>query len=454
MGFGKTAIVALGCFGALVLTGCASSDSAVGAPPSGELRQEAVLEIHERGADKGMFEQLDVAAVGGESLRGLSVPAAGVVWVSGAGGVVARTSDSGSTWIDVGITEAKEDGLDLRCIVAFDQAEAWAASSGPGEASRLFHTTDGGNSWVTVIRNTDPAGFYDGLAFWDRQNGMLLGDPTEGYLTVLVTGDGGESWERVGDAKAFALPAPAPVVVIDGDLSVGLTDEQRAAAAAEAQAFSDQGDDAAAVVAMVAQAAQIEEALNPMGEYCFAASNQSIELMGRSTAWIGTGGKVARVFKTMDRGLNWTVATTPLLQGDEASGVFALAFRDFENGVAVGGKYTDVYGQEGNCAVTSDGGETWRLVDDAPFGYRSSVCDVPGVGDMWMCVGTSGSSIAEDSQAQEWSDYFEGVESVRGGEGVALNSVACDPKGQALWTVGARGYVARMPANVKEVVWD
>ena len=393
------------------------------------------------------FEQLDVPAVAGESLRGLSVPEPGVVWVSGSGGKVARSTDSGATWTDVQIPEAVADDLDLRCLVAFDGQEAWAASAGVGSASRLFHTTDGGAGWTTVLRNEDPAGFFDGLAFWDRDNGLLLGDPTDGYLTVLVTTDGGATWKRMGDAEVFALPSPKPVTLINGELSVALTDEQKQQAKAEAEAFSAElGTDAAAVGAMLDQQAAIEETLAPLGEYCFAASNQSIALMGRSTAWIGTGGKVARVFKTQDRGRSWTVAETPMAQGDEAAGVFALDFVDFDRGVAVGGNYTMPDGATGNCAVTSDGGATWQLVATPPQGYRSSVSFLPGGDDLWISAGTSGADISEGSKADAWS--------VSAHADSALNSVATDPLGRAVWTVGANGFVGRMPSPKADIVWE
>ena len=393
------------------------------------------------------FEQLDVQAVAGASLRGLSVPKPGVVWISGSGGKVARSTDSGATWTDAQIPEAVADDLDLRCIVAFDGQEAWAASAGAGSASRLFHTTDGGAAWSTVLRNEDPVGFFDGLAFWDRNNGMLLGDPTDGYLTVLVTADGGATWERMGDAEVFALPASKPVTLINGELSVALTNEQKRQAEAEAEAFSAElGTDAAAVSAMLDQQAAIDETLAPLGEYCFAASNQSIALMGRSTAWIGTGGKVARVFKTQDRGRTWTVAETPMAQGDEAAGVFALDFVDFDHGVAVGGNYTQPDGTAGNCAVTSDGGETWQRVATPPQGYRSSVSFLPGGDDLWICAGTSGADISEASRAGDWSQSADA--------GSALNSVATDPLGRAVWTVGADGFVGRMPSPKAGIVWE
>ncbi|MFT4711009.1 MAG: photosystem II stability/assembly factor-like uncharacterized protein [Planctomycetota bacterium] len=429
----------------VVLAGCAGTKSKTDDVGMLAPVEVAPVQLEQR----GVFEKLDVEAVAGASLRGLSVPEPGVVWVSGSGGKVARSTDSGASWTDVQIPEAVADDLDLRCIVAFDELEAWAASAGEGSASRLFHTTDGGASWTTVLRNEDPAGFFDGLAFWDRDNGLLLGDPTDGYLTVLVTTDGGSTWSRMGDAQVFALPAPKPVTLVNGELSVALSDEQKQQARAEAEAFSaEEGTDAAAVGAMLDQQAAIDETLAPLGEYCFAASNQSIATMGRSTAWIGTGGKVARVFKTQDRGRSWTVAETPLAQGDAAAGVFALDFADFNHGVAVGGNYTLPDGAVGNCAVTSDGGATWQLAATPPPGYRSSVRFLPGGDDLWISAGTSGANLSEGSGGDAWP-YATGT-----GSGAALNSVTTDPLGRAVWCVGADGYVGRMPSPSAEIVWE
>ncbi len=78
---------------------------------------------------------------------------------------------------------------------------ALALSSGPGDQSRLYQTTDGCNSWKLLFTNPDAAGFWDGLLFLNRQQGVIYGDPVKVpgrtdhvRFGLLVTQDGGKTW--------------------------------------------------------------------------------------------------------------------------------------------------------------------------------------------------------------------------------------------------------------------
>ena len=76
------------------------------------------------------------------------------------------------------------------------------------------------------------------------------------------------------------------------------------------------------------------------GEGAFAASGTCLIVEGERNAWFGTGGAtVARVFRSTDRGLTWTVHETPVAAGSASAGIFSLAFRDALHGVAVGGDF-------------------------------------------------------------------------------------------------------------------
>src|SRR5262245_21530800 len=95
-------------------------------------------------------------------LRGLCVVSPDVAWVSGTMGTYARTTDRGKTWA-VGVVPGAEK-LDFRAVKAFGAATAYLLSAGPGDASRIYKTTDGGKSWVMQFRCADPAGFFDAIA--------------------------------------------------------------------------------------------------------------------------------------------------------------------------------------------------------------------------------------------------------------------------------------------------
>jgi photosystem II stability/assembly factor-like uncharacterized protein len=301
--------------------------------------------------------------------RGLCAVSDRVAWVSGTRGTFARTTDGGKTW-SVG-TVPGAAGLDFRDVEAFGEATAYLLSAGPGDASRVYKTTDGGKTWTLQFRNADPEGFFDALAFWDDQAGVALGDPVKGHFQLIGTEDGGKTWKQLAGRN---LPPALP------------------------------------------------------NEGAFAASGTCLITQGKNDLWFGTGGgKTARVFHSRDRGKTWTVSDTPLRAGVASAGIFAIAFRDRDHGLIVGGDYRQPTDAGANAAVTADSGKTWTLLDK-PFGYRSGVA---WAGDRWVAVGTSGSSVSVDG-GKTWQPLDD----------KAYNSVAFTPTG-AGWAVGPRGRVAK-----------
>src|SRR5262245_53030641 len=75
-------------------------------------------------------------------LRGVSAVSPLVAWTSGGSGTVLRTTDGGRTWVPRPVPDAAT--LDFRDIDAFSDRVAYALSIGPGAASRIYKTTDGG----------------------------------------------------------------------------------------------------------------------------------------------------------------------------------------------------------------------------------------------------------------------------------------------------------------------
>jgi photosystem II stability/assembly factor-like uncharacterized protein len=282
-----------------------------------------------------------------ENLRGASAVSREVAWASGTHGTYLRTVDGGQTWTPAQVPDAAR--LDFRAVVAFSADDVLLMSSGSGDLSRIYHTADGGRHWQLQFTNTNPKGFFDAMVFWDRTHGIVLGDPipdNSGHLKfeLLITDDG-QTWHPIPSAQ---LP---PAVEGEGGF-----------AASSSCIAILQGD-----------------GRNSGGEWKSGASapRQSAENGGAaapasSDIWFATGGKVARVFHSPDRGQTWQVFDTPILQGADSAGIFSIAFRDALHGVIAGGDYKHPNDDGPNLAFTDDGGKTWTLSSIHPQAYFSS----------------------------------------------------------------------------------
>jgi len=127
------------------------------------------------------------------SLRGIHNAGGGVAWASGTNGTVLRTEDGGYLWQTCNIPPGAEK-LDFRGIQAFDENTAIVMSSGPGDQSRLYKTTDACQTWKLLFTNPDKEGFWDAIQFSDSKVGYLLGDPVDHHFVVMRTDDGGAHW--------------------------------------------------------------------------------------------------------------------------------------------------------------------------------------------------------------------------------------------------------------------
>ena len=73
----------------------------------------------------------------------------------------------------------------------------------------VFRSTDGGTTWQREAANayTDPASFPDAIKFFNPRDGVIFGDPENGYYEIYTTHDGGDSWSRVPTNR---IPDPLP----------------------------------------------------------------------------------------------------------------------------------------------------------------------------------------------------------------------------------------------------
>ena len=303
--------------------------------------------------------------------RGLSAVSATTAWASGytpTTGVVYRTTDRGTTWQNVSPPGAA--GLQFRDIEAFDADHAVAMSIGDNSTDfRMYVTANGGQTWTLTFVNQERDAFYDCMTFFDRNRGLALSDPPDRvHFRVIATDDGGYTWHVTGQQ----MP-PAP------------------------------------------------------GAAGFAASGECLTSDHGHTAWFGTGGSQASVFRSVDRGVTWSVAPTPMLAGPSA-GINGLAFNGQQRGIAVGGDFALPTASPDSFARSFDGGSSWSLVPGAPSEYRSGVTWVDG--HTAIAVGLSGSDVSTDFGAT-WQRFDDG----------SLDTVDC-ANATACWASGAGGRVA------------
>ena len=274
------------------------------------------------------------------SFRGLSVVNEKIVWASGTGGTVIKTTDGGKTWNVMTVPGAEK--LDFRDIEAFDANTAYVLSIGNGDNSRIYKTTDGGVTWKLQFTNTNEKAFFDAIACWDVNSCLSMSDPVDGRYLLISTTDGG--------------------------LTGTILDTTQMPPAKE-------------------------------GEAAFAASGTCLYVAPGGVAFLVTGGSDARVFRSMDRGKTWTVSNTPLVKGTAGSGIFSIAMYDQNNGVIVGGNYEAPNNPANTLALTTDGGKTWKLATGLT-GYRSGVAFIDK--KTIIAVGTNGTDITRNN-GTTWS---------------------------------------------------
>ena len=315
------------------------------------------------------------------SLRGIHSLGGGIAWASGTDGTVLRTEDGGYLWQTCTIPPGAEK-LDFRGIQAFDANTAIVMSSGKGNLSRLYKTTDGCQSWKLIFTNPDKDGFWDAIKMTDRTIGILIGDP-------------------ISDGEQFAhfrLQKRVPVFptyhTVDGGITWKRNDHGQLTALA--------GPDGAPA------------------ESIFAASNSSLQI-GPYVLLFITGGQKSNLHYLQltkeplppfcKEPCSLASETGSALPGSESAGGFSLAanFDSWQSQVApesqrlviVGGDYKASEAATGTaalCSLKMEGIIMHYSCESAitfPHGYRSAVA-YDAATKTWITVGPNGTDISTD----------------------------------------------------------
>lgn len=223
---------------------------------------------------------------------------------------VGRSTNGGVTWstgIVTGVLSATEL---VSTLTAVDANTAWLGVVGDRANGRILKTVDGGQTWA---RQTTPQqygntnSYITAVHFFNASDGVSVGDPT----------------------------------VASGPLEIYIT--------------SNGGTTWTPV-------------LNTPASLPRENAADNVYAVSGNTIWVGTFS--GRVFRSTDKGVTWTVASTGLIDG-----IQSLAFRDAQNGLA---SFLDFDTGQRLLERTTDGGQTWTRVNfTGPFlGY--GLDNVPG----------------------------------------------------------------------------
>ncbi|HYV93477.1 MAG TPA: T9SS type A sorting domain-containing protein [Chitinophagales bacterium] len=260
-----------------------------------------------------------------------------IVWAVAQDQEFTKTTNGGFSWEAGTINNAA--GFGPSSIYALSADTAWVAMYKLSSAGgRILKTTDGGANWVyqSTAHFSGAGAFADFVFFWDSENGVCVGDPTAEYFEIYTTTNGGTNWIRTPSAN---IPLP-----LTGEY--GLQDD-----------YATYGD---------------------------------------STIWFGT--HWGRVYKSVDRGVHWIVATTPFFDNYVTS-VGCIAFKDALHGSAGTGYNLGIT----DVIYTEDGGLTWSILGDTgdSLPIKLAMQYLPGTSGTYffsgdIAVGSRGSAFSTD----------------------------------------------------------
>ena len=181
-------------------------------------------------------------------------------------------------------------------ICALSASKAYCIIS-ISDSKGIYLTTDTGNTWkqqTTSFNKNSP--FPDVVYFWNENEGIAIGDAdtTNTYFEIYTTSNGGIQWNRVPDAN---MP-------------------------------------------------------NGNKEYTWCYQS-SYRIIGNSIFFQTNS---ARIFKSFDKGITWSVINTPFYNTSLADSIITFDFKDNNNGLV---SYCSSNGAYHKIYKTIDGGQTW-----------------------------------------------------------------------------------------------
>jgi len=222
-----------------------------------------------------------------------------------------RTTDGGITWTPGTISFTGSENFGVSNIFPLSDLVCYACMFPiSGTGGKIVKTIDGGLTWIEQSSATFTDSWANFVHFFNENDGVAMGDPVAGEFFIITTADGGATWIQVAVDK-------------------------------------------------IPNCTTNEAGVSNM----YTAVDNTI--------WFSSSN--GRVYKSIDKGANWTVATTGLTK------VLSLSFKDATTGFASLGAspYT--------LKKTVDGGSTWSTVIPTGFYTKApQLAFLKGTDAIWI----------------------------------------------------------------------
>ncbi len=250
--------------------------------------------------------------------------------------VAIKTSDGGNSWQELPLPVTGSPFM--MDVEAGDENNCYymVADLNTGGGS-VWKTTDGGINWANKTTTEFAGSFGDFIHLFGQDTLIALGDPAGGYYDIQISTNGGNTWTRVPQAN---IPS-----IITGEAALG---------------------------------------------------GKSFACIG-NTIWFGSS--LGRCFKSVDKGLHWTVSNVQA----GTFGLWTVCFTDLQNGVFYekGRLQTSYY-------KTIDGGETWTLFNPLPALWAPGISRIEGMAGAYI-LSAADTADFNHSYIYFTSDNFESL---------------------------------------------
>lgn len=260
------------------------------------------------------------SAVLKDNLYGTKFVAPQEGWVVGGFGSIFHTTDGGRSWLP----QASKTTQQLYDVDFVDAKRGWVV----GRSGLILHTSDGGETWTPQQSGIGPEKHLFSVDFIDAEHGIIAGD----WGVILTTSDGGKTW--------VDRSLPEDVILND------------------------------------------------------------VTMVDATHAWIA--GELGTILASQDGGATWTRQDAGL---DKT--LYGISFTDAQNGWAVG--------IDALILRTTDGGQHWQVLNGSTeireleqVGFSSayenpSLYAVQVIGEQGIAVGEIGAVFLSNDGGQTWT---------------------------------------------------